>query len=412
MHLFFIIIADILQVIIFSITIFQFIISLAGYKKGKEDTEVKHSPEKSFAILVAAHNEEKVIAPLLDNLNNLDYPKELYEVFVICDNCTDRTAQISIEHGVHAMERFDDVQKGKGFAVEWMLNQLWKRERQFDAVVIFDADNLVSGNFLHEMNNKLLNGYRVIQGYVETKNPYDSWVTLSYAISYWFMNKMWQQARQNWGMPNTLAGTGMCFDSDLLKEMGWNATSLTEDVEFTARCVLKGIYPTWANDAIIYDEKPITLRSSFRQRVRWIRGHTECAMRYMKPLLSHAVRTRNFSEFDAALYLFQPIRFLFVAAVWVMTYLQLGTPLYTHFPFLKIVPDWAWIALNIALFLQFPLVMLLEKRPLKSYWGLILFPVFQFSWFPITLIGVFTSKNKAWHHTVHTRSIRFEDMKE
>ncbi|WP_102692179.1 glycosyltransferase family 2 protein [Rummeliibacillus pycnus] len=412
MHLVLIIIADILQVIIFSVTIFQFIISLAGYKKRKVETEKKHAPEKTFAVLVAAHNEEKVIAPLLDNLNNLDYPKELYDVFVICDNCTDCTAQIASEHGVHAMKRFDEVRKGKGYAVEWMLNQLWQRDRQFDAVVIFDADNLVSENFLHEMNNKLLNGHRVIQGYVETKNPYDSWVTLSYAISYWFMNRLWQQARENWGMPNTLAGTGMCFDAALLKEMGWNATSLTEDVEFTARCVIQGIYPTWANDAIIYDEKPITLRSSIRQRIRWIRGHTECARRYMKPLLGHAIRSRSFSQFDAALYLFQPIRFLLVAAVWIMTFLQLATPLYTHFAILKVVPDWGWILLNILLFLQFPLVMLLEKRPLKSYWGLILFPVFQFTWFPITLIGFLTSKNKSWHHTVHTRSLRFEDMKE
>ncbi|MBM7605126.1 cellulose synthase/poly-beta-1,6-N-acetylglucosamine synthase-like glycosyltransferase [Metabacillus crassostreae] len=388
---------------------YQIIISLAGFKKNKKVMK-EHHPQKSFAILVAAHNEEKVIAPLLENLTKLHYPKDLYEVFVICDNCTDSTVKIANMHNVHVMERIDPLRKGKGFAMEWMLEKLWQGKREFDAIVVFDADNLVSKNYLSEMNNKLMDGHQVIQGYIETKNPYDSWVSLSYAITYWYINRMWQQARHNWGMASTLAGTGMCFDARLLKEIGWNATSLTEDVEFTARCLGNGIYPTWANNAIVYDEKPVTLISSVRQRLRWMRGHTDCARRYMKPLLIKSIQTRSFTQFDAAMYLFQPIRFLFVAAVWVMSYLQLATPLYSQFELLKVVPDWGWIALNVALFLQFPIVMMMERKPLKAYLGLVLFPVFQFTWFPITLFGLFTSNNKNWNHTIHSRSIRIEDL--
>ncbi len=408
---FFIGLANVFQFIIFAVTLYQIMISLAGFWRKRPDrSRQQHAPSQSFAILVAAHNEEKVIGPLLDNLRSLDYPQELYEVFVICDNCTDRTADVARTHGVQPMERFDQTNRGKGHAMDWMLNQLWRMDRQFDAVIVFDADNLVSRNFLSEMNTQLMNGSRVIQGYVDTKNPYDSWVSLSYAITYWFINRMWQQARHNWGMSATLAGTGMCFETGLLKEMGWNATSLTEDVEFTARCISIGIYPSWASQAIVYDEKPITLYSSCRQRIRWMRGHTDCARRYLKPLLIQAIRSRRFAQFDTVMYLFQPVRFLFVAAVWVMSYLQLATPLYTQFELLRAVPDWGWIALNAALFLQFPLVMLVERRPLKSYLGLILFPVFQFTWFPITLYGLLTSSNKNWNHTIHTRAIRIEDV--
>ncbi|TXC89575.1 glycosyltransferase [Metabacillus litoralis] len=409
MQHFFIVISNIFQVVIFSVSFYQIIISLAGFKRNKKVIK-DHQPQKSFAILVAAHNEEKVIAPLLENLAKLHYPKELYEVFVICDNCTDSTVQIANMHNVHVMERIDPLRRGKGFAMEWMLEKLWQGKREFDAIVVFDADNLVSKNYLSEMNNKLMDGHQVIQGYIETKNPYDSWVSLSYAITYWYINRMWQQARHNWGMASTLAGTGMCFDSRLLKEIGWNATSLTEDVEFTARCLGNDIYPTWANNAIVYDEKPVTLISSVRQRLRWMRGHTDCARRYMKPLFMKSIQNRSFTQFDAVMYLFQPIRFLFVAAVWVMSYLQLATPLYSQFELLKVVPDWGWIALNVALFLQFPIVMMMERRPLKAYLGLVLFPVFQFTWFPITLFGLFTSNNKNWNHTIHSRSIRIEDI--
>ncbi|MFC0213736.1 glycosyltransferase family 2 protein [Paenibacillus chartarius] len=409
MKLFFNIVSGSAELLIFAVMIYQLFVSVSGLKKNKE-VQTQHKPNRTFAILVAAHNEEKVIGALLDNLRQLNYPQDMYEIFVICDNCTDRTAAIAAERGVHAMVRTDPSRRGKGYAMEWMLERLWERERQYDAVVVLDADNLVDPRFLLEINNKLVEGHCVIQSYVDTKNPYDSWVSLSYAITYWFLNRMWQQSRYNWGLPSTLAGTGMVFEAKLLKEMGWNATSLTEDVEFTARCVQNDIYPTWAGRAIVYDEKPITLWSSIRQRVRWMRGHTECAKMYFKPLLLRALRTRKMFHLDIALYLFQPIRFMIGAAVYVMTYLQLATPLYTHFALLRMIPAWGWVVLNLVLFLQFPLIMFLERKPLKSYWGLILFPVFQFTWFPITFIGFITSKNKSWNHTVHTRSIRIEDV--
>ncbi|MBB3109724.1 cellulose synthase/poly-beta-1,6-N-acetylglucosamine synthase-like glycosyltransferase [Paenibacillus phyllosphaerae] len=396
------------QAVIACIGVYQALLSFAGFRYKKRPRV--HAPAKSFAVVVAAHNEEQVIAPLLDNLLRLEYPRELYDIFVICDNCTDKTAAIVREHGLEPMERFDTVNKGKGHAIEWLLGQLWKRERQYDAVVIFDADNLISLNYLAEMNEKLLDGKQVIQGYLETKNPYDSWVSISYAITYWYINRMWQLARFNLGMANTLAGTGMCFDAKLLKEMGWHAHSLTEDVEFTARCVERGITPTWAHEAIVYDEKPITMMSSCRQRLRWLRGHFDCAKRFSWPLLKSAVVHRSFAKFDALLYLFQPFRFLFLASISVMLYLQAGTPLLDQLGINQLVPVWVWWSIHIAIFLQTPLVLAIERKPWRAYLGIIVYPIFQLTWFPLTFIAFFTSRNKSWNHTVHTRALRIEDI--
>ncbi|MDB5083527.1 MAG: Beta-monoglucosyldiacylglycerol synthase, partial [Bacilli bacterium] len=356
------------------------------------------------------HNEAEVIEPLLENLKSLDYPRELFDVFVICDNCTDRTADIVRSHGLNAMERFDKDKRGKGFAIEWMLERLWELPRSYDAVVMFDADNLAGRNFLIEMNEKLMQGDRVIQAYLDTKNPYDSWVCASYAVTYWFMNRMWQLARYNMGMANALGGTGICIDTQLLKEVGWGATSLTEDLEYTVRCVERGIYPTWAHNAVVYDEKPLTLVASMRQRLRWMQGHFDCAQRFFWPLLKKAIRTRNLSQFDAALYLFQPVRLLMVVATSIMLYLQIATPVYKMLGISQLLPTWFWWAINIVLFLQTPLAMLLERKPLKAYIGLIVYPLFLLTWIPITIVAFFTRNNKQWSHTVHTRSIRLEEV--
>lgn len=206
-----------LQVILAAIAVYQFTFSLFGLHKKK--TKTKYKPEKTFAVLVAAHNEEEVVGALMENLKQLNYPSELFDVFVICDNCTDGTARIVREHGMNACVRTNPNLRGKGYAIEWMLKELWGMQRQYDAVVMFDADNLAHTEFLMEMNNDLCSGARVIQGYIDTKNPEDSWITAAYGVSYWYINRLWQLSRHNLNMANFLGGTGMCFETNLLKEM-------------------------------------------------------------------------------------------------------------------------------------------------------------------------------------------------
>ncbi|GAX89873.1 glycosyltransferase family 2 protein [Effusibacillus lacus] len=369
-------------------------------------------PQKSFAVIVAAHNEEEVIEPLIDNLKKMDYPSELYDIYVICDNCTDNTAQIVRNAGAIACERFDDSRRGKGYAIEWMLDRLWEQEKQYDAVVMFDADNLVATDFLRHMNEKLLKGDRVIQGYLDTKNPYDSWIAISYAISYYFTNRMWQLPRFNLGLANALGGTGICIDTPLLKEMGWGAHSLTEDVEFTARCVERGIYPTWAHDAIVYDEKPNTLKASWNQRMRWMQGHFDCASRFLIPLLAKSIKTRNWAMLDAALYLFQPMRLLIILLITIILYLQLVMPEWWAVTDIQeiLFPTEFWTVVSILIYGQLPLAMILEKANWRAYLGLVMYPIFLITWFPITVIAFFTKNNKTWSHTVHSRGIRVEEL--
>ncbi|OXM17243.1 glycosyltransferase family 2 protein [Paenibacillus herberti] len=399
-----------LQIFLAFIGVYQFGLALFGIIRKKK--AIEHKPQKSFAILVAAHNEEKVVGALIENLKNLDYPKELYDVFVICDNCTDGTAAISRSMGVNACERFNNQLKGKGYAIEWMLKELWAMPRQYDAIVMFDADNLVKTDFLTHMNNDLCNGHQVIQGYLDTKNPDDSWVTSSYAITYWYCNRLWQLSRRNLGMANFLGGTGMCFESNLMKEMGWGATSLVEDLEFSMRCVQRGVHPVLNYDAKVYDEKPVTFKASARQRLRWMQGHFTVARQYFFPLLWASIKERNFIKFDAALYSFSVyttlLGFVGTVIIWMDNVLpaeNLFTSIYQFLPF------WVPVVAISATALMFPLVMMLEGiKSGKMYANLLSMIVFQLSWLPITFYAFFTQNNKQWSHTQHTRVIRLEEV--
>jgi len=399
-----------LQVVFFLIGAYQVLLSFFGWYRKKE--KIVNRPTKSFALLVAAHNEEKVVGALVENLLKMDYPRELFDIFVICDNCTDGTADVVRGYpGVFACERTNPNERGKGFAIEWMLRELWKQPRTYDAVVMFDADNLVATDFLKYMNEDLINGHRVIQGYLDTKNPHDSWVSAANGINYWFCNRLWQLPRYNLGLSNFLGGTGMCFESKLLKEMGWGATSLVEDLEFTIRCIQRNIYPKFNFDARVYDEKPITFRASARQRLRWMQGHFDIARRYMLPTLWQGLKERSWVKIDAAFYIFNAYNFLIGFMLTATLWFDLLLPGEPHFDSIySVFPSWIAVPIALYIYAQCPLAMLLEKVNWRSYVRLITFPIFFFSWWPITFWAFFTQNNKTWSHTQHTRVLRLEEV--
>lgn len=399
------------EAVVLLVLFYYYYVSVAGWRKHPEEKD--YVPVKRFALITAAHNEEAVIKYHLESLKQINYPKDLFDIYVIADNCTDSTAAIARQEGARVFERFSN-QRGKGYALEWMFNQLFdmEKERSYDAICLFDADNVVSSNFLLEMNSKLKKGYRSIQGYLDTKNPNDSWVTACYATAYWSMNRMWQLARYNRGLSNAMGGTGVCLEYNLLKEYGWGATCLTEDLEFTMKLLLNGIKTSWAHDAHVYDEKPVYFSQTWRQRTRWLQGHWDVCFRYAIPLLKKGIRERKWYPVDAAIYLFQPV------AITIMLFnLILGgahwispQPIYAS-PITAMAPDWFWWAFGILGYCYPMLGLVLEGAPRKAYFYYLTYPIYGFTWFPVTIWGLFKHSNQTeWAHTKHMRGISISSI--
>ena len=191
-------------------------------------------------LVIPAHNEEIVIRNLIDSLKKLDYQKELYDIYVIADNCTDKTASIARECGAKVYERYDETKKTKGYALNWFLDKILKQGYDYDAFCVFDADNVVDANFLNAMNKKLCQGETVVQGYKDIKNPTDSWISSGYALFYWTQHKFYHLARYNVGLSPLMNGTGFMVKFDVIKDTGWNTKTLTEDVEFSLKRIAEG----------------------------------------------------------------------------------------------------------------------------------------------------------------------------
>jgi len=334
-----------LQLLIVFFTVYYFVISFFGIFGRKRDEKIK-TPEKTFAIIVAAHNEDRVIGQLVENLHLLNYPDSLYDILVVADNCQDNTAKIAKAGGALVYERTSTDEKGKGFALEWMFNKLFAMKKQYDAVVIFDADNLVHLDFLMEMNSRLCKGERLIQGYLDAKNPNDTWISGVFAISFWVVNHIWHLAKYNIGLSSVLGGTGMCISMDILRKYGWGATCLTEDMEFTMKALLEGIPTTWAHDAIVYDEKPLTFKQSWDQRKRWSQGHFDVASRYIGKLFKEGIKQHNIVMLDGIVHLFQPYFLLCSTFFVICSYIYSIYPFYTNILY-KVLPVEVWTLIGI-----------------------------------------------------------------
>ena len=451
----------IFQIIVFAMMMYYFVLAFFGLKRKHE--KKNYTPTKKFAMIVAAHNEEVVIGKLIESMLNQDYPRELFDVFVIADNCTDNTAKIARKYGVYVYERFNKEQKGKGYALEWIFNKIFNMQKKYDAVAIFDADNLVSKNWCKEINSKMLDGYKVVQGYIDSKNPNDSWIATSYSIAFWTQNRMYQLARANAGLSNQIGGTGFAIDTKVLQEFGWGATCLTEDLEFSCKLILNGEKVGWAHDAIIYDEKPLTLKQSWVQRRRWMQGFTDVASRYFFKLLKKGIKERKWFVLDCALYVIQPFFTLMMGISALLSFAQSMSPL-NIFLVSYLTGSFTFKVLGIVQFLITPLVLRIEKKistgllamivfyssnvfilPIFStradnyiqvllidiifngmfllatalflgrktlilFFRFLLYSFYTLTWIPITVEGIMRKNNKEWHPTKHIRNIEICDV--
>ncbi|WP_097025585.1 glycosyltransferase family 2 protein [Clostridium peptidivorans] len=405
--------------VVFTISMYYLCISFFGIWRKKDNTKV--NPQKSFALIVAAHNEEIVIGNIVDSLHGLDYPRELYDIFVIADNCTDQTAAKASSRGAIVYERFNKEKRGKGYALEWMFNNIFKMDKKYDAVAIFDADNLVHKDFLNEINKKMCRGFKVVQGYLDSKNPTDTWITGSYSISFWTSNRMFQLSRSNLGLSNQLGGTGFCIETDILRELGWGATCLTEDLEFTCKLVLNGHKVGWAHDAKIYDEKPLTLVQSWFQRRRWMQGFADVAGRYFFKLLKKSIKELNFIALDCALYSIQPIVIILLGISMVIAGFNQGVKVFNIMSNLQNFNGLSNLSFNmvtiiglliaILQFIYTPFILILDKKlNFKIFLYYLLYPIYSITWLPISIQGIIHKNDKEWSHTLHTRSVDIKEL--
>ncbi|MEI8217152.1 MAG: glycosyltransferase family 2 protein [Eubacteriales bacterium] len=371
-------------------------------------------PINRFAIIIPARNEAKVIGNLIQSLKRQNYPSHLFEIIVVTNNCTDNTKQVALENGGTVVECTDKV-SSKGEVLSFIFREISNHEDSFDACCIFDADNLVEPDFLKEMNNAICAGGKVAQGYRDSKNPNDSYISACHSIYYYSVNRLYNHARSAIGLSAIVNGTGFMLCMDVLKQLeGWNTVTMTEDLEFSALCALNGFKIHWVPKAHFYDEQPITFAQSFTQRMRWSKGTMQCFGVYSGKLVKKAMEIKSVRPLDI-IYLFvapwiQILSFVSLIATLILTSYKIHYQLFPQtdlFFRMFISFDGSYM---IPTFIAMMVVIMERKNVRKLIKGILTMWFFIISWIPINLICIVKS-SVAWHPIEHTRNISIHELK-
>ncbi len=275
-----------------------------------------------FAILVPARNESKVIEGLLKSFDECSYPKEKFDLYVIVESKDDPTCEICKKYPfVSCFVRPNLDVKKKGGALDQVIKHILDsgiaQEKGYEAYFIFDADNKISKNYLNEMNNVYDAGYDIALGYRNCTNWNDGWVASCSGLTFSMVNTFQNKCRTRFTQNVLVSGTGFYICAKVINELGgWPFQTLTEDAEISYYATLNNLKGAYNEYAEFFDEQPISIKISWNQRLRWVKGYGAVNKEYNKKIVKSLIYSKEhrLAKIDFALNII-PVAFPLVSII-------------------------------------------------------------------------------------------------
>lgn len=262
--------------------IIYYIIGMFSHKPQKlEKAETNHK----FALLIPARNESAVIEKLFESLDAQTFPRESFDIYVAVESPDDPTCDIARKHNAEVYIKKDFSHSGKGYVLQELTDHIfeYREDRNYEAFMIIDADNILAPDYLQKLNDALDAGYDIALGYRNSKNWNSGWISACTGLTFTRFSHFQNYAKSKLNSTVYLSGTCYYIKTDIVKEHGgWAWHSLTEDVQLTTVAAINGYSTVYLDDAVFYDEQPTDVRTSFNQRRRWLKGFFDNRATYRK----------------------------------------------------------------------------------------------------------------------------------
>lgn len=407
--------------LVFSVCfLYQVVFFFIGLIRG----QVKIPPAKkqhTYAFFIAAHNEEAVIANLVKSIKDQDYPSELIDVFVVADACTDNTAQAAREAGAIVYERNDLSRKGKSWVMDYGFDRILREyPGKHEAFFIFDADNLLSRDYVTVMNDAFDQGYLALTSYRNSKNFGSSWISSAYAT--WFIReaRYLNNARMICHTSCAVSGSGYLVSAKLIEGMkGWDFHTLTEDIQFSTFCAIHGVRIGYA-PAEFFDEQPVTLKASIKQRMRWTKGFYQVLFTYGRHMFKSIGKFHRFAAYDMLMVVGPAMLLTLMCLLVNVTFIAVGS--LSH-GFLATDAEIEMAIGSVIMMLAYMygtfFVMGLSTtitewkhihcpQKWRIFTNLFTFPLFMFTYVPLTVVALFLKVD--WVPTPHDVSVTLDEV--
>ena len=271
-------------------------------------------------------------------------------------------------------------------------------------------------DYITQMNTVFDNGYALVTSYRNSKNYSDNWITSGYGL--WFLReaRYLNNARMILGSSCLVSGTGFLVHKDIInRNNGWNCFLLTEDIQFSTENIIRGDKIGYCADAMFYDEQPVRFIDSWNQRLRWSKGFYQVFFRYGKELMKKVFTEFKFSCYDMFMTLLPGLLVTAAILMACVSALIVGDGSgYVVMDVLKSLAAYSVVASYISFFVMGLLTTLSEwKRiycsPQKKIMYLFTFPLFMFTYLPISIVAVFKKIN--WKPIPHSVVVSANQIK-
>ncbi len=245
---------------------------------------VDYTYQPFVSILVPTYNEETVIAQRIENLLNLNYPGEKYEIIVVDSGSLDGTVgvvqdllQSYGDHNPPVKIIQENERRGKASAINF-----GKRAARGDFVLVTDANAAFDPNVLREIMPHFKDPeVGAVGGKYCVANPENP---LAASTSfYWDLEYMMRVGESALDSACTFHGEINAWRKDLVDA---DVRMLTEDLDMCVSIKEKGYKIVYEPDAIVYEPAPTTPEDQIKQRKRTSIGTIQILFKHGKFLIS------------------------------------------------------------------------------------------------------------------------------
>jgi cellulose synthase/poly-beta-1,6-N-acetylglucosamine synthase-like glycosyltransferase len=270
-----------------------YLVAIAAASAFYSQTLDGFSPHTRLVVLIPAHDEELLIARTVSSLLAQSYPRKLYRIVVIADNCADQTAAAATAAGADTvMVRHDLAARGKGRALRWAMDQILAGAEPPDAIVSIDADTIADPELLCALAERFEAGAEAVQSDYRAIGDGSAAAALR-ETAFLVMNRVRPAGRNVLGMSAGLVGNGWLLGSALLRRRPWEAFTSTEDREYSLELQTDGVIVTFAGAAAVHAPTAPTHAAAATQQERWEGGWASLMRTRLPGLLAIAVRRRS-----------------------------------------------------------------------------------------------------------------------
>ena len=249
-------------------------------------------PRARLDVLVPAHDEELLVARTVRSLLGQTYPRDLFRIVVIADNCSDKTASVAVAAGAdEVLVRHAPDARGKGRALRWAMDRLLAGESAPDAIVSVDADTITDPDLLMALAERLAAGAPAVQADYRAIGD-DSPSNALRKIGFVLMNRTRPAGRNVLGLSACLVGNGWLLSADLLRRRPWSAFTSTEDREYTLELDAGGEFIAFAGAAAVHAPTAPNSRAAATQQERWEGGWATLVRSHATKLIRDALLRR------------------------------------------------------------------------------------------------------------------------